>query len=52
MDNIKVGRYTNPTEVGWAGWIEPKDRSWIIFIGLDGAAVFFGERDDQGCVLK
>jgi len=45
MGNIKVGRYDNPSAVGWSGWIEDEERTWIAFIGLDGRPVFFLHRD-------
>jgi hypothetical protein len=52
MSNIKVGRYSNPGAVGgWAGWIEPGDRSWIAFIDIDGKPLFFLNRDQDGGVL-
>jgi hypothetical protein len=52
MQNIKVNRYANPRRVGWAGNIEPEDRSWIAFIGLDGRPLFFLNRDPAtGAIL-
>ena len=42
MPRIDVGRYKNPENVGWAGWISPpyddgfKVPAWMIFIKLDG----------------
>ena len=47
MQNINVGRYSNPKATGWAGWIEPEDKSWIAFIGLDGRPVFYLHRDSE-----
>lgn len=51
MQNIEVTRYSNPKAVGWAGYIEPEDGSWIAFVGLDGQPVFFLHRDEHGGVL-
>lgn len=52
MQNIIVSRYTNPREVGWAGWIEPEDKSWIAFVDLEGRPRFFLNRDPEtGAVL-
>ncbi len=52
MQDIKVHRYAHPKAVGWAGWLEPKDRSWIAFIGLDGHPIFFLNRDPEtGAIL-
>ncbi len=45
MGNITVTRYQNPEEVGWQGYMEPDDRSWIAFVGNDGRPVFFLDRD-------
>jgi len=41
MGNITVGRYDNPADVGYQGWIEPDDRSWIMFVSNDGSPVAF-----------
>lgn len=52
MQSINVRRYSNPKAVGWAGWIEPEDRSWIAFIDLEGRPLFFLNRDpSSGHVL-
>ena len=60
MCNITVGRYqsgpvtpdvSDVTE-SWQGWIEPDDRSWIMFIAADGSPVVFLHRDQEtGAVL-
>ena len=47
MGNITVTRYSKPAEVGWAGYIEPGDKSWIAFVDLDGHPVFFLDRDPE-----
>ena len=41
MKNIKIGRYADPQAIGYTGWIEPEDRTWTLFIGLDGAAELY-----------
>ena len=52
MQNIHVSRYEQPKQVGWAGYLEPADRAWIAFIGLDGKPTFFLNRDPAtGAVL-
>ena len=52
MQSIKITRYRDPKAVGWAGYLEPEDRSWIAFIGRDGRPVFFLNRDPvTGAVL-
>lgn len=35
MQNIHVGRYQHPDSVKYDGWIEPEDRSWVLFIKPD-----------------
>lgn len=35
MQNIVVSRYRQPDKVGWAGSVEPEDRSWILFLRAD-----------------
>jgi hypothetical protein len=47
MQNVHVKRYANPQQVGWAGYLEPEDRSWIAFIDLEGRPVFFLDRDPK-----
>lgn len=53
MSNIKIGRYDHPSiTVDYAGWIEPDDKSWIIFLGADGKpAVYYDQRDEHGGVV-
>lgn len=51
MTDIHVGRYSKPAEVGWQGWIEPADKSWVMFVDNDGGPVVFLNRDaDTGAV--
>ena len=47
MCNIHIGRYRHPQSVGWAGWIEPEDLSWIAFIDLEGNPTVFLDRDSE-----
>jgi len=36
----------------WQGWIEPEDRSWILFIRKDGTPFLFPNRNKKtGAVL-
>ena len=52
MQDIHIGRYDNPEDVGgWAGWVEPADKSWILFIDEDGNTSFWPERDENGGVV-
>ena len=51
MDNITVGRYDDPASVGYQGWIEPADQSWIAFVASDGAPAVFLNRASDGAVL-
>jgi hypothetical protein len=47
VGNITVGRYDNPAEVGYQGWVEPDDRSWVAFVASDGSPVVFLNRDKE-----
>ncbi len=47
MSNIHVGRYKYPKSVGYAGWIEPEDMSWIAFIDLKGIPTFYLDRNPK-----
>ena len=59
MMNIKVGRYSKDSVEGvpgvgadWQGWIEPEDRSWIMFVRANGEPLVFLNRDPAtGAVL-
>ena len=52
MGNITVGRYDDPASIGYQGWIEPEDKSFIAFIAADGTPVMFLNRDPEtGAVL-
>ena len=45
MGTIKVGRYEHPDSVGYAGWVEPEDRSWIVFVKNDHSVEVYLDRD-------
>ena len=48
MQDIKVGRYDHPSaQEHWQGWIEPEDRSWIIFVAANGELIGFLNRDPE-----
>lgn len=47
---LHIGTYSD-TSSGYSGFIEPEDRAWIVFVGVDGSATFFGERDATGAVV-
>jgi hypothetical protein len=51
MGNITVGRYDTPASVGYQGWIEPDDRTWVAFVDNDGSPTVFLNRDPDGAVL-
>ena len=51
MQKINVYRYPQPKAVGWAGTIEPEDKSWIAFIDLDGVPHFYLHRDETGAIF-
>ena len=40
MQNVVISRYREGSQSkrAWEGSIEPEDRSWILFIPVDGAA--------------
>ena len=53
MGNVKIGRYEHESITNeWSGWIEPADRSWIIYLDTDGKpAVYYPEREPSGAVI-
>lgn len=50
MKTAKFYAYSNPQDVGYIGWIEPDDKSWIMFVGIEGEFHFYGKRDKDGGV--
>jgi hypothetical protein len=36
----------------WLGYVEPKDKSWILFIPAEGEPVLFTERDSVTGAVK
>lgn len=53
MEKIKVERYSSPTAngAGYQGYIEPADRSWIVYIAVDGTPLFYPHRASDGGAL-
>lgn len=47
MENIVIGRYEFPDSTGYQGWIEPKDKTWIIYVNVDGSLVAYMNRDPE-----
>jgi len=44
--------YVPETAREWTGYIQPKDRSWIIFLGKDGKpALYYENREESGAVI-
>lgn len=46
MENIEVHRY-NGDVGGWAGYVEPESRNWILFIGTDGGLALWDAKTEQ-----
>jgi len=53
MSNIKIGRYAVvETDGEWTGFVEPEDRSWIIFLNHEGKpGLYWSQRDPDGGVV-
>ncbi len=48
MCNIKVGRYEHPSVTqDYLGWIEPEDKSWIMYIRSDRTPEVYLNRDQE-----
>jgi len=47
---IQVHLSTEPSSA-WAGWVEDKNRSWILFFDENGYAKFYPQRNATGAVL-
>ena len=50
IDNLTIERYQDP-RTGYAGYVEPKDLSWIIWFDLDGRPALYchSRNPDGGC---
>lgn len=46
MPNITVGRYNKDMQ-DWQGWLEPEDKTWIMFIRADGSPIVYLDRDPE-----
>lgn len=53
MSNLTIGRYDHESITKhFAGYIEPADKSWIIYLDADGKpALYWPERDADGGVV-
>jgi len=49
MEKIIIKRY-EPESAGYQGTIEPEDKSWILYVGKDGAPLFYPHRHEDGGV--
>lgn len=47
MGNIQIGRYAFPDTHGYAGYVQPDDASWVVFVRTDGQVQAFLERDSE-----
>lgn len=60
MPRITIARYNTtggtatapPVGKFYAGYLEPEDKRWILYIGVDGTPQFFGKRDADGGVIE
>jgi len=53
MPNLTIGRYDHESITKtWAGWIEPADKSWIIYTDTDGKpSLYYPQRESSGAVI-
>ncbi len=50
MNDIEIHEYKG--ETGYRGYVQPLDKSWILFIGNDGTPEFYPDRDPEtGAIL-
>lgn len=47
MQDLKITRYAHPKAHGWAAYVEPKDCSFIMFIGTDNRPLVYVSRDPE-----
>lgn len=53
MSNLTIGRYDHESITkDWAGYIEPADKSWIIYLDAAGKpTLYYPEREASGAVV-
>jgi hypothetical protein len=53
MSTLTIGRYEHESITkDYAGYIEPADKSWIIYLDADGKpSVYYPEREADGAVI-
>lgn len=53
MSTITIGRYDHESITkDYAGYIEPSDRSWIIYLDATGKpSIYYPEREASGAVI-
>lgn len=53
MSNLTIGRYDHESITkDFAGYIEPAEKSWIIYLDADGKpALYWPKRDADGGVI-
>lgn len=58
--HIVIGRYEPQTDLPegvndpadrWEGWVEPDDKSWILFVAANGEPLFWPRRYPEGGVI-
>jgi len=49
MENIRVHRYSDAmaSTSGWAGYVQPDEGDWVLFIGTDGGLALFDGATDR-----
>lgn len=53
LSSITIGRYGHESITNdFAGWVEPADKSWILYLDATGKpAAFYAEREPSGAVI-
>jgi len=53
MQNVEVHRYRGQVSEQWQGWMEPADKTWIVFVAADGRVKLYDKRDPAtGAVIE
>lgn len=47
METIGLGLGSYTGETGYRGWVEPADKSWILFVRDDGTPELYTNRDPE-----
>lgn len=49
--SLRIHRYRHANAAGWQGYMQPADKSWLLYVDLDGHCRFYLSRASSGLAL-